>query len=175
MDWKFALGFIAIIVPATLICILNDKLRKRKWDKYIANVKSGKLPEISLEKPENGVIEIDDNGFSISIPQKKGITKKIISWNHIKEIRAYKRDLFAVDLICLGFHLSDNGNLYEVHEEMLGYKILVKEIESRFEVNPDDWWIKVAFPAFKTNATIIWQKENRKPTTALTQTRPPPC
>ena len=160
MDWKFALGFIAIIIPAVLICILNDKFKKHKWDKYIADVKSGKLPEISLEKPENGVIEIEGNGFSISSPQKKETTKKEIKWNQIKEILAYKRDLFAVDLICLGFHLSDDANLYEVHEEMLGYKNLVETIESRFEVNPKDWWTKVAFPAFETNATVIWQKEN---------------
>ncbi len=161
MNWEIVIGFIAILIPAIGICVLIDKLRDRKHKKYMNDLKEGKLPEVSLEDPKNGVIEIIENGFSISFKQKKETINKIINWNHIKEIIAYKRDLFTTDLICIGFHLTGDGNLYEVHEEMLGYKKLAETIESRFEVNPKDWWSKVAFPAFETNATVIWQKENR--------------
>lgn len=159
MDWEFVIGFIVILIPSIVICLIRDYFKKRKHKKFLEDARTGKLPEVSLEKPENGVINIDEEGFSISIPKKKELVEKTVTWESIEEIRAYKRDLLTVDLICWGFCFPGEEYMIEVNEEMVGFKQLVKTAEKRFEINQDDWWSKVAYPAFATNMTVIWQRK----------------
>ena len=135
-----------------------DWFEKRKFDNFVKDVEAGKLPEVSLEKPENGRITIIEDGFSVELPHQKGISDKSVCWDAIEEIRGYKRDLFAVDLICWGFCLQDEEYVLEVNEEMLGFAELVKSVEAHFDIKSEDWWSKVAIPAFDTNMTVIWRR-----------------
>jgi hypothetical protein len=78
-------------------------------------------------------------------------------WSEVQRVVGYKADIFAYDLICIAFELSDRA--VEIHEEMEGYNAVVAELPARFPGMTEDWWSSVAFPAFATNLTPIWQKQ----------------
>ena len=84
----------------------------------------------------------------------------VVAWRDTVRIEVFKRDLWAVDLICLTIVLNDNKTL-EVNEEMDGWESLVDKLPEhlpgcrKFE----DWFETVAFPAFKTNLTVIYSRD----------------
>ena len=79
-----------------------------------------------------------------------------VPWSEVKEIFAFKRDCLGVDLVCMGFRVSEGGEYWELDEEMAGWKELTAEVERRFPDIDRGWWSKVAFPAFETNYTTLW-------------------
>jgi hypothetical protein len=92
-------------------------------------------------------------GFSV---QTGPGTQTEVHFSDVKEIFAFKRDMFSVDLICLGFRTSEDGSYCEVSEEMSGYEELLGLLNERFGIKLEDWFSKVAFPAFETKLTTIW-------------------
>ncbi|HZE72360.1 MAG TPA: hypothetical protein VE135_22850 [Pyrinomonadaceae bacterium] len=83
----------------------------------------------------------------------------VVAWQDTVGIKAFKRDLYSVDLICLVILLKDNKAV-EINEEMGGWESLVKKLpeylpgSQRFE----EWFSAVACPAFKPNITAIYQR-----------------
>jgi hypothetical protein len=84
----------------------------------------------------------------------------VIAWKDTVRVEAFKRDLYAVDLICLSVLLKDNKAI-EINEEMEGFESLAGKLP---EYLPgcqefEEWFQVVAFPAFKENNTVIYQRE----------------
>lgn len=84
----------------------------------------------------------------------------MIAWKDTVRVEAFKRDLYAVDLICLLVLLKDNKAI-EINEEMEGFESLAGKLP---EYLPgcqefEEWFQVVAFPAFKENNTVIYQRE----------------
>jgi hypothetical protein len=84
----------------------------------------------------------------------------VIAWKDTVRVEAFKRDLYAVDLICLLVLLKDNKAI-EINEEMEGFESLAGKLP---EYLPgcqefEEWFQVVAFPAFKENNTVIYQRE----------------
>lgn len=80
-------------------------------------------------------------------------------WDDAISIKAFKRDIWAVDLICLVIELSNGGGI-EVNEEMGGWDSLVQKLP---EYLPGcktfgEWFETVAFPAFHPNLTSIFER-----------------
>ena len=165
MDWNFILGFAAILAAGIIICLIYDRLTKRKlqqgFQKLQADIKAGKIPEPNLENEKNGTISIDTDGFTVTYSRRKHRQAKILLDN-VTRIETYKRDLFTTDLLCFSFSCRDDEDMVEVNEEMLGFKELMKVIESRFDIKQEDWWQEVILPAFETNMTVIWPKNADK-------------
>ena len=84
----------------------------------------------------------------------------VIAWQDTVRVEAFKRDLYAVDLICLSVVPRDNKAV-EINEEMEGFDSVADKLPEylpgcqRFE----EWLQVVAFPAFKENNTVIYQRE----------------
>jgi hypothetical protein len=76
-------------------------------------------------------------------------------WSAVRKISAFERDLSTVDLICLAF--QQESSVVEVNEEMVGYQSLVEALPRRFPGLDESWWEKVAFPAFETRWTTVWE------------------
>jgi hypothetical protein len=76
-------------------------------------------------------------------------------WIDVREIIAWKRDLFIGDLVCIGLRVSDGPNYAEFDEETPGWQSLVAALDARFHF-AKDWWSRVAFPAYATNRTVLW-------------------
>ena len=113
---------------------------------------------VSLEDAKYGSIEISDQGVTIR-DSKSGVTE--IPWGAVTRLTAFKRDIYTVDLICLALSYDQMGRevYLEVSEEMVGFKNLIEGLPDRFSLRDNDWWIKVAFPAFVQTMMILWEKE----------------
>lgn len=97
-------------------------------------------------------LAIVDDGFTVS-----GDCSRHIRWEEITKISAYKVDLGTVDQICMGVYTFRSVNCVELQEEWGGYKLLVAEIERRFNIAAG-WWPKVAHPAFQENYTVLYAR-----------------
>jgi len=81
----------------------------------------------------------------------------VVAWKDTLRIEVFKRDMWAADLICLSFITKENKAV-EVNEEMDGWDSLVDKLPEYFPGcrTFEDWFQTVAFPAFKTNLTVIY-------------------
>jgi len=84
---------------------------------------------------------------------------RLLMWDETISIKAFKRDLFAVDRICLEI-LSKDGNSIEVDEEMSGWDSLVQKLPEYLPgcESFGEWFEGVAFPAFQLNMTPIFER-----------------
>jgi hypothetical protein len=99
------------------------------------------------------MIRLTSDGFSII--EHDG-TPNYLAWTSVKEVFAFKLDLFTYDAMRLGFRVSDDGTYCQVDEDDAGFSELWAEVERRFDILDKEWWTKVAFPAFATNRTTLW-------------------
>ena len=111
----------------------------------------GKLP---WEKVENGTLQTTEDSLLLTTASGELVS---VGWDQIDGIHAFKRDLFAVDLICFMFSVGQRGAL-EVNEEMAGFHEMLTWLPRKFPGYDLGWFPKVAFPAFATNHILIWKK-----------------
>lgn len=97
-------------------------------------------------------VDVRPTGFRVRID---GEQDRVFNWDDIRSIRAYKWNLFAYDLICLGFE-TDTGSV-EISEEDDGYQELQQALETKFP-SAVGYHMKVAVPAFETNEMIIFER-----------------
>ena len=88
---------------------------------------------------------------------------KSFQWDDAIRLTVFKRDLFAVDRICLEIELK-NGESIEVDEEMKGWDSLVQKLPEYLPgcKSFGEWFEVVAFPAFELNATRIFERVAEK-------------
>ena len=84
------------------------------------------------ERPQPPSLEVVEDGFSFVWSGRKATVR----WADVKQIFAFKRDIFAYDLICLGFRLSDDGDYWEIGEDMAGYENVPAVMERAFPGSP---------------------------------------
>ncbi len=106
------------------------------------------------------MIRLTSDGFTIIGHDG---TPSQVAWASVKEVFAFKLDLFTYDTIRLGFRLSDEGTYWQVDEDDAGFRELLAEVERRFDIVDKNWWTKVAFPAFATNRTTLWGERWSEP------------
>jgi len=111
------------------------------------------IKNLLKDNREEVIITFDDG--HIYYKRNDKIEEKF-SWDSVLEIFAFKRDLFSVDLICVGFRIDNEGVYFEIDEEMQGYKELESFLPTRFKDIDKDWFTDVAFPAFETNLVSLW-------------------
>lgn len=88
--------------------------------------------------------------------EAQGANATALRWDDVKEIFAFKDDVFAYDIICLGFRLDDAGTYLKIDEECEGYKELLDFLPAVFPYIRTDWFAEVAFPAFATCLISLW-------------------
>jgi hypothetical protein len=161
-----AIGIGVLLLSLLIDRVLNPFLARRAVEKLLKS-KTPHDPR-ALEKPKYG--SVVGNNDRLRIRSGKGDFSEL-QWSEVEQVHAYKRDLFATDLICLAFKKSGKEEYYEVHEEMVGYHDLLQILPSRLPEFSSEWFSQVAFPAFKTNHQIIWK---RSPNQTLQPTAPTP-
>ncbi len=154
-----------------LVSVLIDRVRvafqARRSVEKILKSKTKHDPR-ALENPKYGTVIGGTD--CLRITSGKGDSSEL-PWSEVEEVHAYKRDLFATDLICLGFKKSGREEYHEIHEERAGYHDLLKVLPSRLPKFALDWIFAVAVPAFEANHQIIWK---RSPNQTLQATAAPP-
>jgi hypothetical protein len=101
---------------------------------------------------EKNWIKVSEDGFSIKL--SSGI--KNIRWVEIEKIDTYKIDLFTTDEIIFEIVLTDT--VIKISEEIEGWGNFTDKIEVALSGFDKEWFSKVAYPAFKTNFTTIYQR-----------------
>lgn len=111
---------------------------------------------------DNGIFTFNDNSFSIQI----GNSIKEISWSEINFMLAYKVDLYTTDIICLEIYYSNHLN-FKINEETPGWFLFLENSKKMLPKIMANWEMNIAIPAFETNLTLIYDKENRNLETVI--------
>src|SRR5262245_100229 len=84
-----------------------------------------KLRQSPRRKPwQTAVIEHDMVGMRVRWSNAHGESgEHRVAWSDVATVLAFKRDLFAVDLVCLAFQTSTIA--YEVNEDMENWESLL--------------------------------------------------
>lgn len=112
--------------------------------------KSQTLPQSSTY--HNGIFSYGYDWFTIRLAKET----KTISWDEITLIKAYKRDLLTTDCIVIDIHLKDT--FISINDQTEGHMKFMETAAQHLRRFKKDWFTVVAFPAFETNATIIYKK-----------------
>ena len=105
-------------------------------------------------------IEHDANEMKLSwLTMENDRGDLVVRWRDIVKLEAFKRDCFAVDLICLAICLADNTEV-EINEEMNGWTPLMRKLPQYLSgcEEYNKWFDVVAYPPFKENLTVIYQR-----------------
>ena len=94
-----------------------------------------------------------DEGFRVT-----GSVPALVRWADVGEIATWKEDLFAYDLICVGFRLAGGTADVVIDERQGGYEAVVAAMARQFPSIPERWEHAVAFPAFVANYTVLFKK-----------------
>ena len=111
-----------------------------------------------------GIIRLEAEGFARCLDREKPSHSPEVElvfkirWQQIDRIIAYKDDVWAYDIICLGFYIDGNTDQYVfVDEEMEGWNDLTKRLNEVFRIS-NQWYFDVTFPAFERCERTIWQR-----------------
>ena len=109
-----------------------------------------------MQKGKPLEIHCDSMGLAVSMPEAQPHVE--LKWDDVNGILAYKRDVFAFDLICLGFVTANET--VEGHEQMQGWSQLVEQLPSWLPGVPplSEWWERVAQPPFGTSRTTLFDR-----------------
>jgi hypothetical protein len=105
-------------------------------------------------------IRCGDDGIGVTLdPDQPDLIEPLLAWSEVRSITALKRDLSRVDLICLQLERS-NGQIYEVHEEMVGWPELLEALPRRLPgcLTEGEMLGKVMTPPFAANETVIFRR-----------------
>jgi hypothetical protein len=110
-----------------------------------------------LRKPESQPkrLEITDDGLALF---ESGREVYRFRWGCISKVETYKRDLFSVDMICLGFAVDADQMVYVTDDGMDGFSELSSRLTQYFPSIAPNWWSEVAFPAFATKHRILYER-----------------
>jgi len=121
--------------------------------------KKEKLPKNSYSaKPfdeiyaDQGAFEYADDGFKISY----GDFQQELKWADITEIDVYKSDLMIYDQVEM--RIVHGNTFFTISEELPGWYQFVIKTKEIFRDIPKDWDLKIPFPPFETNYTVIYKK-----------------
>jgi len=103
-------------------------------------------------------IEVTERGFLLVGDNPREVLREV-DWSEIQNVIAYKKDAVSVDMICFAIATGD-GSAVEIHEEMIGWDTLVETLPKNLLgfPNGEQWFAAVAFPAFATNVTTLYQR-----------------
>jgi hypothetical protein len=159
-DKKFAVGipmFLFGLIPIILTAIaiehpkiwFSDTINMIDLMKQIAET-----PKEDSPAYQDGIFTYYDELFDVRID---GETKTFY-WDKITSIIAYKVDQITVDSIIIEVYAD--GTAIRMEDQMAGSMKFMETAANKLENFREDWYMVVAFPAFETNLTIIYEKIN---------------
>jgi hypothetical protein len=66
----------------------------------------------------------------------------------------------TTDEICIDIFCDDNIS-FRVTEETAGWFVFLERLKEQFPTVEEDWNVSIAHPAFATNLTLLYDRENR--------------
>ena len=131
------------------VCIQqNDRGILNEWYMAALSVHDGKSVRCGLTP----------HGFFVSSIDS-GDLRATVRWDDVKAVRAFKRDLFAHDMICVAFQLPDKTWL-EIWEESEGFVPIIEKMAQTLPGIPEEWQSDIMVPPFVTMDTLLYRCNN---------------
>ncbi len=108
------------------------------------------------ERPENGTIQADEDGFSI-INGRYG--DDFICWNEIQEVRGYMRGSALDYSLQLNLFTKEFG-WWKLRDDMVGYHNLHTWLDHKLLGFDPNWSEQILTPEFKRKHGVIWKRKN---------------
>jgi hypothetical protein len=120
---------------------------------FIANLRSRSASRART------TISIQETGFQLLQSGQRPEAAECFQWQEITTAIAYKRDCFAVDLICMA--IATELMATEVNEEDVGWEEFIRAAQIKLpgSVPIDTWWPAVSQPPFSTSQTTVYRKQ----------------
>lgn len=145
------IGLTVIIITAIIVehpkIWFSDTLNVQDMVEKFSNV-----PKENFSTYQDGIFSYKDDLFTIQLEQET----KTINWDDITLIRAYKIDQYAIDCIVIEIYLAEI--LITINDQTVGYMKFMDTAAMKLSNFKTDWFPVVAFPAFETNLTTIYEK-----------------
>ena len=170
------MDFLIILAIVSIICVIvfaiYDHLilpQIAKWHvaRLVAKLKEGTLPKSAPVFQSPYYIAVDENGFRVcAVDDAHPPASR--NWTEVLRVTAYKRDLFTVDMICVRVMFMEQ-DVIELNEDMPGWQAFVEALPVHLPgcTAYDNWFIQVAFPAFETNLTTLFDRNSESETKHL--------
>lgn len=160
------IGWISLIFFGfvTLLVILHYFFPKSKIINKLYLKISGRSTDVRRDKKEflnfyndDGIFEYNDYGFLVHTDK----SKENLNWNQIYLMLGYKKDLFAIDLICLDVYYDIN-KVFAINEETPGWFNFLKHSKNVFPEIEKNWEMDISTPVFDRKLTVIYDSKGRK-------------
>jgi hypothetical protein len=104
-------------------------------------------------------ITLTDAGFAVE-GHRSPHAAVLLEWSAVDRVEAFKRDLYALDLICL--ELRARGSWVEVNEEMEGWDLLLSAMHERLPGALDQakLYAAVMQPPFAECRTVVFERSD---------------
>ena len=148
--------FVCFFGSMTIILFLKILFPNASFLRWIKTPREPDNRPFEEKYNDNGIFEYSENGFIIN----NEILHQEILWSEVKTIFGYKIDLLAIDCICVDV-FCDNDKFFTINEETIGWFQFIERSKNIFTSIDKSWNIKITIPAFETNLTLIYDRENR--------------
>ncbi|MDR6784344.1 hypothetical protein ABIE26_002267 [Pedobacter africanus] len=154
MNSELILLLSLLVVTLSVICLKRPKFLfpdAFNVDEMIAKYKD--TPQENLFAYQDGIFSYQDSSFTTQLNNKN------IHWDEITLIKAYKIDQYVVDCIVIEIHFQET--FISINDQTAGHMKFMEMAAQKLDGFQKDWFTAVAFPAFETNLTIIYEKQNK--------------
>lgn len=110
-------------------------------------------PQENFPAYQDGIFSYSDNSFTIQLDKET----KTINWDDIELIKAYKIDQYTVDCIVIEIHLAET--FITINDQTTGHMKFMDIASNKLSNFKKDWFTVVAFPAFETNLTTVYERQ----------------
>ena len=102
-------------------------------------------------------VSVSPEGVKVRLSGTEGLFRKKrlermlnFAWNEVTRVSAFKRDCFAIDLICFEFELNGT-RVTEINEDAVGWDSLVSALPTYLPgaLSQNEWWSDVVQPPFE--------------------------
>ncbi|HEY4285954.1 MAG TPA: hypothetical protein VGN00_02535 [Puia sp.] len=132
-----------------------DNWFTRKQDDAAPYSEAEKALEEKRRQEDPGKFTYGEDGFTYAFPDGP----EFVCWSEIQRIATYKVDRMTFDEICLDIFWNDWK--LTITEDTPGWGQLVIKLKGAFPTIPEDWFERVMQPAFATNYTVLYEREER--------------
>lgn len=103
--------------------------------------------------------DLTDDGFAVSDVVSCTV-RATVRWSDVRAVRAFKRDLFAHDMVCLAFQMSDKSWV-EIWERSEGFVRVIERMHQVLPGIPESWYQDIWVPAFATMDTLLYRRDGK--------------
>jgi hypothetical protein len=165
------IAFGALVVIGAIAFVVHSVSNRRAFERKLKEAQAGRHPFLTPRGSASQQISFDSVGFTVTDIRSKSQDTARMKWGEVVTAKVFKRDLFAVDCICLFLARADDTGI-ELNDEMDGWSALCDALPKCLPncKSFDAWFWDVAIPAFEPNLRTIFDR-NAVPLAASTSRR----